>query len=159
MLTVEGSNKFDWENIPLPQCLEGNAMDSHFTYKVFHVLYEEMEKQGLLALYEGLLSPASNVLMESEFNGLDVSMDRWKKVGRELNNAVIDIRDSFYDKKAFEKEDNLNSPQDLIKVFYTREGGLELYPPDKTDKGDPATDAATIKILLEQVTEEIVNRG
>ena len=38
MLTVRNGKKFDWANISLVDCVRGNAMDAHFTLKVFNVL-------------------------------------------------------------------------------------------------------------------------
>ena len=44
-------------------------------------------------------------------------------------------------------------------ILYTREGGMELYPPDRTPKGAPSVSAPTLKLLLEHIDEELERRG
>ena len=56
------------------------------------------------------------------------------------------------------KNDNLASNKDLIDILYTRETGMGLYPPDKTAKGNPSVSAPTLKLLLEQIEEELQSR-
>ena len=48
MLTVNDKN-FDWANIPLGDCLHGNAMDTHFTLRLFHALEELLTRRRVLA--------------------------------------------------------------------------------------------------------------
>lgn len=158
MLTVRNANKFDWENIPITDCMYGNAMDAHYTLKVFNVLSEKLLDLELYDMYDKVLSPANTVFLDPEYKGLFVSPDRLKDVGRTLNNAIIDVHDGLYEFDQLELSDNLSSTKDLRSILYTREGGFELYPPDKTDKGAPSTNADTLKILLSQIKQELANR-
>lgn len=159
MLTVRDAKKFDWENIPLPDCLHGNAMDSHYTLKVFNVLVEKLSEIGVLNFYKNVLAPANTVFAEPEYAGLRVSPEKLKVVGRELKYTTIDIHDSLYDFTQINKYTNLASTKDLREVFYTGEDGFGLYPPDKTDKGEPSVSKPTLEILLSQIKKEINSRG
>jgi hypothetical protein len=80
-------------------------------------------------------------------------------VDRLLSNNIIDIEDALFMCPQVNKKDNLASTQDLAQVFYTREGGFELYPPDNTDKGAPSVNKDTLKIILDQINQELINRG
>jgi hypothetical protein len=40
MLTINNPKTFDWENMPLSDCLEGNAADAYFTLKIFDLIYQ-----------------------------------------------------------------------------------------------------------------------
>jgi len=134
-------------------------MDSHYTLKVFSVLYAMLDDMGVLPFYENVLAPANTVFMEPEYEGLIVSRGRLKEVARSLNNSVIDIHDSMYDFPQLNVEENLASTKDLRQIFYTKEEGFALYPPDKTDKGLPSVSKPTLDILLNQIKKEISSRG
>ena len=94
-----------------------------------------------------------------ERDGLLVSENVLKLVGKSLSDKKLDNEDSLYVYDAIKKTDNLSSNNDLIEILYTREGGMELYPPDKTAKGKPSVSAPTLKLLLDIIEKELVKRG
>ena len=159
MLTVRNGNNFDWSSIPLTDCLHGNAMDAHYTLKVFNVLKEKLEEMGVSTFYDKVLAPANTVFMEPEYNGLRVSKEKLKAVGKSLNDAIIDVHDGLYDYKQLDREENLASTSDLRGIFYTKESGFGLYPPDKTEGGEPSVSKPTFDILLGQIKKELISRG
>ena len=159
MLTVRDGNNFDWANIPLTDCLHGNAMDAHYTLKVFEVLKEKLQEMGVSNFYGKVLAPANTVFMKPEYYGLSVSRTKLKSVGKSLNDSIIDVHDSLFAYPQLSTEDNLSSTRDLCGVFYTKEGGFEFYPPDKTDKGLPSVSKPTLDILLSQIKQELNSRG
>lgn len=159
MLTIANPKKFDWSQMTLEDCCEGNAMDSYFTLKLFDVCEEKLGDRGMLPLFEKLLSPALSVFTDIERGGLNVSREKMKVLAKQLKHFNIDKEDGLYDCRGVSKTDNFSSNLDLIDVLYTREGGLCLYPPDKTAKGSPSVSAPTLKILLEQIEEELSNRN
>ena len=53
----------------------------------------------------------------------------------------------------------MSSNNDLIEILYTREDGMGLYPPDRTGKEKPSVAAATLKLLVEHIEEELAKRG
>ena len=159
MLTINNPKTFDWSQMSLDDCCEGNAMDAYFTLKLFAVCEEKLGKTGMLPLFEKLLSPALSAFTTIEHGGLHVSRDKMKVLAKQLQHFNINKEDSLYDCKGVTKTDNFSSNLDLIGVLYTREGGLGLYPPDKTSKGSPSVSAPTLKILLEQIEKELTKRN
>ena len=161
MLTIKNPKTFDWANMSLHDCCEGNAMDSHFTLRLFDLLYGKIEEEmpTVIPLLENVLSPANEIFSEIEYNGLDVAPDRLVAVGRELRIDNVNQMDALYnDFEEVMATDNLASTTDLRELLYTRESGFALYPPDKTAKGIPSVSAPTLKIILEDVSEEIAKR-
>jgi len=160
MLTIKNPKTFDWANMSLHDCCEGNAMDSHFTLRLFNLLEGKIEEEmpSVIPLLENVLSPANEIFSDMEYNGLDVAPDKLDDVGRELRIDTVNQMDDLYVFSEVETGDNLSSMNDLREVLYTREGGFELYPPDKTAKGIPSVSAPTLKIILEDVSEELSNR-
>ena len=158
MLTIDNPKKFDWANMPLSDCCEGNALDSYFTLKLFNLICEKLDGEPMFKLIEKVVMPSLETFSEMEYNGLDVDVATLESVGRELSTKNMDEEDSLYYCKGVEKTDNLSSNHDLIKLLYTREGSLELYPPDRTAKGSPSVSAPTLKLLLEHIDEELKSR-
>jgi len=158
MLTVSNPRNFVWSELSLRDCARGNALDSYFTLKLFHTLMEELENTGADKLYDKLISPVTTVFADMEREGLRVSRDALKSVGKELNHSNINLEDGLYDYPQVHKDDNISSNSNLIEILYTREDGFRLYPPDNTAKGNPSVSAPTLKILLEQIESELSGR-
>jgi len=73
MLTIDNPKKFDWANMALSDCCEGNAMDSYFTLKLFYLVEEKLEALGVLSFVEKVLPPALETFADMEYDGLLVS--------------------------------------------------------------------------------------
>ena len=159
MLTIDNPSKFDWANMSLSDCCEGNAMDTYFTLKLFDLIMEKLEGQPVMNLIENVVMPSLETFAEIEYNGLDVDLDALDSVGKQLRATNMDEEDFLYTCKSVTKTDNLSSNNDLIEILYTREDGMGLYPPDKTAKGKPSVSAPTLKLLLEHIDAELESRG
>tara|TARA_R110000737_G_scaffold328115_2_gene342673 strand:- start:1435 stop:1914 length:480 start_codon:yes stop_codon:yes gene_type:complete len=159
MLTIDNPKNFDWASMSLSDCCEGNAMDSYFTLKLFDLVEEKLEELKVLPFVEKLLPLSLEAFAEMEYGGLLVSEERLATLSKELKELTLNREDSLYVFDQINKTDNLSSNNDLISIFYLREGSFEFYPPDKTAKGSPSVSAPTLKLLLEQITEELVKRS
>ncbi len=158
MLSVKDPKKVDWANMPLQECMEGNALDSYYTLKLFHLFHEKLEGMGLIDLYTKLMVPATELFGGVEYRGLDVDMIAVDELDKELQGEIDRINEILNQTKGLTAEDNLASPQVLGDILYTREGGMELYPPDRTKtKNEPSTSADTLKILLTQINEVLLD--
>lgn len=157
MLTVYNPKTFDWANMALSDCCEGNAMDAYFTLKLFYLIEEKLEKPTLLLLKE-VISDANSILAEIEYEGMLIDKAKLSEVGKTLKDKNIEDNDQLYAFPQVSKRDNLASNRDLIEILYTREDSFEVYPPDRTASGAPSVSAPTLKLLLEYVNEELVTR-
>ena len=157
MLTVTSKN-FDWENIPLADCLFGNAMDTNFTLKIFHLLEEKLKEQGCWDVNEKLLSPVMPSFADMEFGGLDVDPAVLDDVGRSLDKQQMMAEDDLLMHPKVFKGANVQSTVDLRAILFTDEGGFALYPPKRTGKGEPSTDKATLDMLKDFLNEELEER-
>jgi len=159
MLTVNNPKTFDWANMPLSDCLEGNAADAYFTLKIFNKIEESLTQMGMDNILSNLIMPSLPMFVEMEHRGMDVNEDKLKTVGKHLSDKNIDEEDNLYTFSEVVNSDNLSSNNDLIEILYTREGSFELYPPDRTEKGSPSVSAPTLKLLLGQIDSELEKRG
>lgn len=158
MLTINNPRTFDWANMALSDCCEGNAADTYFTLKLYNLLFDKLCDLNLTKFFEELIVPATNVFAKMEYSGLQVSDTKLNTVGKSLKDFNIDVEDSLYAYKQVGSKDNLSSTSTLCDILYTREDGFGLYPPDKTTKGSPSVSAPTLKILLEQIENELSTR-
>jgi DNA polymerase-1 len=159
MLTIKNPKTFDWANMDLSDCCEGNAADSYFTLKLFNLIEEKIKELGMEKIISKLIMPSLSTFSEMEYEGMQVSEDKLGEVGRQLRVSNIEEEDNLYSFDKVETSDNLSSNNDLIELLYTREGAFEMYPPDRTAKGTPSVSAPTLKLLLEHIEEELNRRG
>ena len=143
----------------LSDCCEGNAMDSYFTLKLFDLVEEKLGELDVLPFVTKVLPDALGAFADMEHEGLNVSEPRLTTLAKELKELTLNREDSLYHFDQVLKTDNLSSNNDLIDIFYLREGSFEFYPPDKTAKGSPSVSAPTLKVLLEQINEELAKRS
>jgi DNA polymerase I-like protein with 3'-5' exonuclease and polymerase domains len=158
MLTISNPKTFRWSEMSLHDCCEGNAADTYFTLKLFYLIMDKLEDLGMTGLVENIIAPATEVFAEMEYEGLHVDMNQLGVVGQQLFSKNINQEDELYTFDQVQNTDNLGSNKDLMEVLYTREGAFEFYPPDKTDKGAPSVSAPTLKLLLDQINEELKSR-
>ena len=159
MLTIKNPKTFDWANMSLADCCEGNAYDTYFTLKLYFLIEEKLEELGMTNLVDNLIMPSLGVFSEMEHRGMLVDEDQLESIGHELFSKNIEEEDTLYSFPQVNSEDNLSSNNTLIEILYTRESGFALYPPDLTAKGKPSVSAPTLSLLVEQIEEEIASRG
>tara|TARA_R100001509_G_scaffold164007_1_gene140089 strand:- start:195 stop:728 length:534 start_codon:yes stop_codon:yes gene_type:complete len=171
MLTVEGK-KFDWKNIPLNFCAEGNAKDTYGTARVYHKLLQELEERKLGKLYEKLIAPLTIAFRDIEYEGLEIDEQKLEELGKELLDKIEKAERALRDAAKLDDEINLNSTKDLIKIIFSLEKkgkdkqytlmedfGLGLYPFQFTKKGAPSTNEETLVKVAQMVEEEFMSRG
>ena len=159
MLTIKNPKSVVWADIPLEELARGDASDTYFTYKINEILENNYDSEDQRKLIEYVLSPLLVVVARMEFNGIDLSEEKMKELSKELDPAIMESEDMLFSMDGVEPTDNLNSAEDLGKILFSREGGMELYPPDWTAKKKPKTCKNTLAILLEQIDDELSTRS
>jgi DNA polymerase I-like protein with 3'-5' exonuclease and polymerase domains len=170
MLTVDGK-KFDWRNIPLMQCADGNAKDTYATAKVYAKLLDEVRQKKLEKLYEKLISPLTIAFRDMEYEGLLIDEDKLNELDVEIEEKIRLADIALRESAGLGEEDNLNSTAQLVNIIYSfkkdekgvwvqvDEFGLGLYPFDFTKKGAPSTNEETLTKVKIMVEEEYTRRG
>lgn len=170
MLKKDGS-KTDWVNIPIHECLEGNAIDAYYTAKVYTKLLEELRLKKLDKLYEKLISPITPVFAEMEMEGLLIDTKELESLDKAISEKIEATRIEMMNDPLIPQDSNLNSDRDVIKILYSLDKnkekeweilenvGFGLYPFSRTDKGQPKSDEETLEILRDMVDKEYAKRG
>lgn len=169
MLTVRNPETFKWEDIPLKDCVEGNAKDTYYTLKLFEKFYDILEEEKRLVLMEDVMIPATEILAEVEFNGLNVDVSTLNSTGIEINkrleeldleieknsespNITAEVRESRYPL-------NTKSTKDMADLLFLEEWGFGLYPLKFSEKtSNPSTDKESLSLILDCIKEELGSR-
>lgn len=170
MLTVNNKN-VDWVNIPLAACVFGNCCDTYATLRIYEILLEKLEDLKMVNVYENLLMPAIPVFRDIELEGMYIDEKVLDTLGKKLNDDVFKHEEELYNHPHVKNTCNFKSTHDMVEILYSaRKGddgewivdpstGFSLYPPGKTDKGQPSTSEESLTLLHTFIEEEIARRG
>jgi DNA polymerase I-like protein with 3'-5' exonuclease and polymerase domains len=172
VLTVDKSTKFDWRNIPFMECVEGNAMDTYFTAKVYGHLLDKLKEKKLDKLYEKLIAPLTLAFRDMEFAGLMIDESKVDELKVELLDKIEKAEMVLKATDRIPDDINLGSNQQLCKVLFSMEHnketnewdiddsiGFGLYPFEWTKGNQPSTNEETLTKVKRMVEEEYVRRG
>ena len=112
--------------------------------KLKDVLEEKMEEKKLISLFKKIEMPLVKVLGEMEINGIKVNIDFLKKVSRQVDSRLGELKKTIYNLSG--TEFNINSPKQLSVVLFER---LKL-PVIKKTKTGYSTNAEVLNILAPQ---------
>ena len=97
-----------------------------FLTRLAPILRAEVEKQGLLHLYEKIDLPLAPVLARMEAVGVRVDPKELDRISTKMQQEIGGLEKSIYELAGFEFK--INSPQQLAEVLFDR---LNLQPPRK----------------------------
>ena len=120
--------------------------DTVYTHRLSSVLYPELERQNLLAVYRGVLLPASRALSAVYERGVCVNHENIEKAlaqAREEKTQSLGRLNLFGIK-------NPGSTKQLKELFFNQ---AKLAPVRYTPAGEPSVDELTLKTLDMQLDE------
>lgn len=178
MLTIENPGKFDWKNISLADCIEGNCYDTYFTLKLYEKFKGILEGEDRWKLLTQLISPMSDTFVEMEYKGVDISRDNLAKVGKLVGDDNADKEDELYRMDQVSFDLSLTSPADKAKILFmgeknreainlllegkkaemVDEKGFGLYPPEYTKEDAPTTKKEALETVLTLIEDELNKR-
>lgn len=159
MLTIVNPETFDWANISLTDCVEGNALDTICTLDLYYIFKEIIESNGQLNLLENLVSKGQEVFTKIEFQGVDVDISEVDRIDEELSELLVTLAADLYEFKEIREDTNIGSDMQMAEVLFTNEDGFGLYPPMRTDGGEPAINIDSRVLLLNQIKMELDSRN
>lgn len=165
MLTVQDPNKFDWKNIPLLDCVEGNALDTIATLGLAEIFQERLEEISLWKLHTDLMSPLIPYFAKIENQGMIISENEIDNLQKKLDDSIKEQESIIRSFSQVKDSDNISSIPDLINILFIngegeeyRDGGFCLYPIYFNPTG-PSTDNESLKITLKLIEEELEKRA
>ena len=135
--------------VPVPKLALYNGRDTDYTLRLRRILGAKLdEEETSRRIFDRLMMPASEALMDVELRGIWIDPSRWKA----RHDEAIDKRDQLYDYiNRFVPEHlrpiNLNSPAQVSLLLFD-ELGLPVI--NRTAKGAPSTAESTLLRLATQ---------
>ncbi len=130
-----------FRDVPLEKAKDYASEDADFTFQLWTVLKEGLEKNGLTSLFNNIEMPVLTVLAEMELCGIHLDSESLAKYDKELEKNISVIEKEIYETVGHEF--NIASTKQLQEVLFTERG---LKPGKKTKTGY-STDTSVLEEL------------
>ena len=118
-LIGRGARQLTMDQVNIMSVKEYAAEDADITLQLKHLLWAEIEKQGLKELYERIEEPMIEVLADMEMQGVRIDPKQLADYAVELNNELQHL-ESEIRREADEPTLNVNSARQLGEVLFAK---------------------------------------
>ena len=118
-LIGRGARQLTMDQVNIMSVKEYAAEDADITLQLKHLLWAEIEKQGLKELYERIEEPMIEVLADMEMQGVRIDPKQLADYAVELNNELQHL-ESEIRSEADEPTLNVNSARQLGEVLFAK---------------------------------------
>ncbi len=129
-LIGSGSKTISMAQVPINRVADYSGADADMTLRLVAPLQRELQRHGLLPLYERVELPLVEVLMQMELYGVALDADFLHSFGEQLSEQISALEQSIYN--AVGRHFNINSTRQLSEVLFTE---LKLPAGRKTRTG------------------------
>lgn len=141
-LVGTGKKQLKFSDINLKEATEYAAEDADVTLRLYELLSERVNQEGLIKIYEIFEKPMVKLLSNMEMNGIKINDTYLKKLSNKFEERLKKIETQIY--KLSGKEFNIGSPKQLGEIIYN---DLKIAKLKKTKKGSLATSAKILEDL------------
>ena len=143
-LCGKGAKEIPFSHVPVEAAAPYACQDADITYRLALEMAPQLEKDGLMNLFEELEVPLLRVLLEMERAGIRLDREFLQNMGKELEARLEQMTSDIHGlaDEAF----NINSTQQLRVILFEK---LNL-PVLKRTKTGPSTDIDTLEWLAPQ---------
>lgn len=142
-----GDDLADAYHMDLKRLLTYNAKDTDYTLRLYHHMRKELlEEPRVAKVFQKLMMPASNALVEIEGHGIQLDMERWEERFRRCQRNAEKLRQYMLQWVPADKRDTFNfaSPKQVGEWLFV-DLGLPIIEETKT--GNPSTKESVLLIL------------
>lgn len=125
---LKNEDKEDKENTI--KSIEDACENAQNILKLKEILEEKLKEKELLSLFKEIEMPLIKVLGEMEINGIKINVDFLKKMSRQVDSRLKELKETIYNLAG--TEFNINSPKQLSAVLFEK---LKLPVIKKTKTG------------------------
>jgi len=120
LIGKKGKNQLNMREVPLEQVTDYAAEDADITLQLKEYLAPRLEKEGLTELYRELEAPLVPVLVDMEYEGINLDVDFLNQYAKELHEQVRALEKAVHQKAgtAF----NIASPKQVGEVLFDKLG-------------------------------------
>ncbi len=140
-LVGTGKDRVDIRSVPLERIFQYSAEDADITYRLYEVLKEKAEREGMKTLCEEVEFPLIPVLSDMEFAGVKLDVKFLEGMSKEFERLLDNLRREIFSLAGVEF--NINSTQQLSRVLFEE---LKLSVVRKTKTGF-STDVGVLETI------------
>ena len=145
-ITGTASKQISFSKVDITTATNYAAEDADITLRLYNHLAESLKGQSKqLKLLEDIEYPLVMALIATETNGAKVDKKKLAAHSKELGEKIEVLTKKAH--KLGGQEFNLDSPKQLLEILYQKQGLPVLQ---KTPKGQPSTNEATLQRLAEE---------
>ena len=145
-VTGTASKQINFSKVDIATATNYAAEDADITLRLYKHLEDLLKGQNSqLNLLEAIEYPLVLALITTETNGAKIDKDKLAAHSQELGEKIEVLTKEAY--KLGGQEFNLDSPKQLLEILYEKQGLPVLQ---KTPKGQPSTNEATLQRLAEE---------
>lgn len=141
-LVGKGKDQKNLAELPVDIVSKYCCEDSDFTFRLYNLLYKELDKSNNLELFFEIEIPLVYILIEMELNGIAIDVNLFNQMSSEFQKRIDTLVEEIY--KEVGMEFNINSPQQLSYVLFEK---LKLPALKKTAKTKAFS--TNVKVLKE----------
>jgi len=140
-LIGKGSKQVPMSQVEIKKASEYSGADADMTFRLWRLLQKDLDKQGLVKLFNDVEMPLVPVLLLMERNGVTVDTAVLEEMSQRLGGQVAALEKKIYEEA--KHEFNVNSPQQLGKVLFDE---MQL-PTTRRGKSKYSTEASVMEEL------------
>jgi len=136
-----GKNQKRMDEVPVRRVAEYAGEDALLPLRLRPILAEKLAQANLNTLLTELELPLIEVLVELEYNGIKIDVDRLAELSRRLASRIKTLEQEIYEMAG--RRFNIASPKQLQEILF-RDHGLPVL---KRTKTGPSTDVEVLEEL------------
>ncbi|MCK4596477.1 DNA polymerase I [bacterium] len=117
-LIGKGKAQKSFALVPVNLACRYACEDADFTWRLWNILQEKLEEQGVLDLFSRVEMPLVEVLARMEMNGVCLDVDFLREMSQELEEELNGLIEQIYDLAG--EQFNINSPKQLGVILFQK---------------------------------------
>lgn len=139
----KGKNQLTMRDVPVEKVKDYASEDADITYQLYDYLFPKLEEEKLQKLYSDMEEPLIKVLVDMEYEGVNVDESYLKNYSDELSGKILELENSIYEQAGVRF--NIASPKQVGEVLFDR---MKIpYRWRKTKTGQYSTDESKLTEL------------
>lgn len=147
-----GEDVKNTKRMPIKKLCRYNARDADYTLRLYHIFKEQLKQEPRSArIFQFLMMPASNALVDIERRGVAIDMERWEEryiVAQENRDKLYKYINQFVPEEL--QPINLRSPPQVAKWLFGEDGlGFEPIELSKKTKKPSTKESVLLRLFAE----------
>jgi DNA polymerase-1 len=118
LIGKKGKNQLSMRDVPVEKVVEYAAEDADITLQLQQYLEPKLKEEGLVKLYKTLEAPLIKVLVELEYNGVNIDTDYLQEYSGELDEQIQAAEKEIYEEAGLKF--NIASPKQVGEVLFDK---------------------------------------